>query len=68
LLTILFESIGDTNTNTFWTILFYHTHTHTYISPVYLSQQKKSKPSIFSLNHSGEITLLPVSQLQQFTV
>jgi len=33
---------------------------YTYVSPVYfLLQQIKSKPSIFSLNHSGEITLLP---------
>jgi len=70
LLTILFESIGNTNTcfkkycqyryqyflnNTFLS----HTHTHN-VSPVYfLLQQIKSKPSVFSLNHSGEITILP---------
>ena len=39
---------------------FYHIYTYTYVSPVYfVSQQKKSKPWIFSLNHNGEITLLP---------
>jgi len=56
------KSIANTDANTFWTILFFITYTYTYVSPVYfLSQQKKSKPSIFSQNHSGEIglTLLP---------
>jgi len=36
-------------------ILVYQIHIHIY----FLSQQKKSKPSIFCLNHNGEITLLP---------
>jgi len=72
LLTILFESIGNTNTNTcfkkycryqyqyFLNNTFFITYTYTYVSPVYfLLQHIKSKHSIFNLNHSGETTLHP---------